>query len=55
LKVIIGEIRFGEVWHVDHIIPLASAKTQEEIEKLFHYKNLQALWAIDNLSKGSKM
>jgi hypothetical protein len=42
-------------WHIDHIIPCASAKTEEELIKLFHYTNLQPLWAFDNLSKGSKI
>ena len=42
-------------WHIDHIVPLASAKTEEELMKLFHYTNLQPLWAKDNLTKGSKL
>jgi hypothetical protein len=41
-------------WHLDHIIPLANANTEEEIIKLNHYTNFQPLWALDNLSKGSK-
>jgi hypothetical protein len=41
-------------WHLDHIIPLASATTEEEIIKLNYYTNFQPLWAKDNLSKGSK-
>jgi hypothetical protein len=40
-------------WHIDHIIPFASAKTIEELEKLCHYTNLQPLWAEDNLKKGA--
>jgi hypothetical protein len=42
-------------WHIDHVIPLSSAKTEEEIYKLCHYTNLQPLWAIDNLKKGNKI
>ena len=45
---------YGE-WHVDHIIPLASAKTEEELIKLFHYSNTQALWAEENLSKSDRI
>lgn len=42
-------------WHLDHVVPLASAKTPEEIHRLFHYKNLQPLWGYENLAKGAKM
>lgn len=48
-------VNYGKYgWHIDHIIPLATAKTKEEMLPLFHYKNMQPLWAFDNLSKGSK-
>jgi len=40
-------------WHVDHIQPLASAKTEDELVALCHYTNLQPLWCLDNLSKGA--
>jgi hypothetical protein len=42
-------------WHIDHIIPLSSAKTEEELYKLCHFTNLQPLWATDNIQKGSKI
>lgn len=42
-------------WHIDHIIPLAYAKTEEELIKLCNYKNLQPLWVKDNLSKQDKI
>ena len=42
-------------WHIDHIIPLAVAKTEDDVIRLCHYTNLQPLWAKDNLSKGAKI
>lgn len=42
-------------WHIDHIIPLCSAKTEEDLYKLCHYTNLQPLWAEDNWKKGYKL
>jgi hypothetical protein len=42
-------------WHIDHIRPLASAKTQEEIYNLNYYTNLQPLWWEDNIKKGDKL
>lgn len=38
-------------WHIDHIIPLASAKSDIDIYKLCHYTNLQPLWWKENLQK----
>ena len=42
-------------WHVDHIVPLASANSKEEMEKLLHYTNLQPMWGIDNIRKGNRV
>lgn len=42
-------------WHVDHIIPLASAKSEEELIALCHFTNLQPLWAADNIRKGARL
>lgn len=42
-------------WHIDHIVPLASAKTVEELYKLCHYSNLQPLWADKNRKKSDKI
>jgi hypothetical protein len=41
-------------WHIDHIIPISTAKTIAEVIELNHYTNLQPLWAKDNLKKGAK-
>lgn len=36
-----GEFNYG--WDIDHIIPLSSAKTEEDVYKLNHFSNLQPL------------
>lgn len=45
----------GEPYHVDHIIPLAVAKTEQEVLDLCYYKNLQMLTPHDNLVKNKYM
>jgi len=39
-------------WHLDHIVPISSAKTKEDVIRLSHYTNFQPLWSEDNYEKG---
>lgn len=41
-------------WSIDHIIPISSATTKEEVYKLNHYTNLRPMWHIENIKKGKK-
>lgn len=42
-------------WHIDHIIPLDSAKNEDDLKRLSHYTNLQPMWAKDNIKKSNKL
>ncbi len=42
-------------WHLDHIIPLATAKNYDDLIRLNHHTNFQPLWAEDNFKKGKKI
>lgn len=46
---------FKEKVHIDHIIPISTAKNENDINKLNHYTNLQLLKEKDNLEKGNKL
>lgn len=42
-------------YHIDHILPVATAKTIDDVRRLNHYTNLQLLTPLDNLQKGSRL
>lgn len=50
-----GSFEFISDYHIDHIIPCASAKNEIELIKLQHYSNLQFLKPNDNISKSDKL
>lgn len=55
------EKNYGYKWdgkeevHIDHIKPLSTANTEEDVIKLCHYTNLQLLKGVDNLDKKDKL
>lgn len=48
---------YGSEWHLDHIKPLASFDLSDRAQFLeaCNWKNLQPLWAMENLVKGKKV
>lgn len=38
-------------WHIDHITPMATAKTVEDAIALNHVSNLRPIWGSENLAK----
>ena len=44
----------GTYWHLDHIIPISWAKSEEEVYKLNNYTNYQPLSAFENLAKNNR-
>ena len=45
----------GEKYHIDHIVPLSTAKNTDDIKRLCHYTNLQLLTPEDNMQKSDKL
>ena len=45
----------GEPYHIDHIIPLATAENEKDVKDLCYYKNLQMLKPRDNLVKNKSL
>lgn len=46
--------RMGTDIHIDHIIPVAAARTEDEVLKLNHFTNLRPFWAVENIRKSDK-
>jgi hypothetical protein len=44
-------------WHIDHVRPCSKFDLTDPAQQrvCFHYRNLQPLWAIDNIRKGAKI
>ena len=43
--------KLGPEIHIDHIIPLASAKSEQDLIALNHFTNLRPMWAKENMEK----
>jgi len=50
-----GVYLFDENYHIDHIVPVSLADTEDELLQLNHYTNLQLLTAADNLFKKDRI
>lgn len=48
-------LNYNCTWHIDHIIPVSYAKTEEEIYLLNHWSNLQPLCGKINIEKQGKV
>lgn len=50
---------YGGQWHLDHIIPIKAFNFEkpedEDFKKCWSLKNLQPMWAKENISKGAKL
>lgn len=43
------------LWHIDHIIPSATAACEDDIIRLNHFTNLRPLWAEENQRKSARL
>jgi len=58
IQYIESQFKKGMTWdniHLDHIKPMASAKTEKEVIELNHYTNFQPLFISENIAKGAKL
>ena len=47
---------YGPIWHIDHIIPCEAfdLTSEQEQRRCFNWRNLQPMFASENMSKGDK-
>jgi hypothetical protein len=45
----------SNLWEIDHIYPTSLATSEKEVYELFHWSNLQPLWALENKQKSNKV
>lgn len=50
-----GHGKDNTTWHLDHIVPISSAQTEEDVYRLNHYTNLRPMWGSDNIRKSNKL
>jgi hypothetical protein len=43
------------LWHLDHIVPVSFATTEQELIMLNHYSNLRPLWGVENQNKAARL
>lgn len=41
-------------WHLDHIVPISSAQTEDDIYRLAHFTNIRPMWSDQNIIKSNK-
>jgi hypothetical protein len=46
---------YGSFWSIDHRLPISFAKTQEDMDVIFHYTNCRPLELIKNSAKRNKI
>jgi hypothetical protein len=48
---------YGEVWHMDHVVPCAlfDLTVEQERLKCFHWTNIKPMFAIENLKKNARL
>lgn len=42
-------------WHLDHVVPISTAKNEDDVIALSHFTNLRPMWAADNIRKGNEI